>query len=534
MKFIITYLLLFVAICFSKKAFSQSSFTDTISVITYNLNNYGTPSTSGCPTTGSPLRHTYLKNILQYLQAPDIIGFEKILGTPTTFCTDTIRMKVMDSVCKGCYSNTVYTNVSGYKKTNILFYKNTKFGYLGTVGIYTADNNISDINLHKLYYKSPSLAITHDTIFVNVIVVHDKSGSGGSDSTTRSTEIGGAMSWLATNVKLPGNYIIMGDFNTQSSNESCFQQMINNTDTLIQFYDPPNQLGLWSVNPTAFSMYLTQSTRTSDPGDCASTSGMNNRYDHLLFNRPILKGYKNVQYIPGTYKVIGQDGLHYNQAINSLPTNNSVPPNVLNSLYLMSEHLPVAVKMVISKPKNSLPVDFLSFKAISQQNKVVLNWRIGNDGEANYFAIERSTDRENYFVLDSIFERENVNGLYAYTDRYLPDNKTLYYRIKQYNKNGTINYSDVQIITINSVKKGLVIYPNPLKSNLSFDFESTEKEAASIDILNNTGQVLMHSNKMLSSGIQHQNIDVSNLLHGVYLLKLTTQHNIYSAKFIVE
>ena len=534
MKFIITNLLFLITICFSNSTYSQSSFTDTISVITYNVNNYGTPSSGSCPTTGSPLRHGYLKNILQYLQSPDIIGFEKIYGTPNTFCTDTIRMKVMDSICKGCYSNTVYTNVSGYKKTNMLFYKNTKFGYLGTIGIYTADNNISDINLHKLYYKSPSLPTTHDTIFLNVIVVHDKSGSGVSDSATRSTEIGGAMSWLAKNVHQSGNYIIMGDFNTQSSNEGCFQQMINNTDTLIQFYDPPNQLGLWSANPTAFSMYLTQSTRTTDPGDCASTSGMNNRYDHLLLNRPIMNGYKNIQYIAGSYKVVGQDGLHYNQAINASPTNNSVPPNVLNSLYLMSEHLPVAVKLIISKPKNSLPVNFLSFRATYLHYKVSLEWSVGNDDETNYYVIERSMDRENYFVLDSIFATQHNRGKYSYFDRNLSENKTLYYRIKQYHKNGSVQYSTVQIITINSIYQALNIYPNPLKNTLAFDVESIDNGLASVDIINSVGQVVMHIKTVLATGIQHQSIDVAKLLHVVYLLKLTTLHNSYSAKFIVE
>ena len=534
MKFIITYILLLFAMCTGSNTIAQTTFSDTISVVTYNLNDYGTASSSGCPTLGSPLRHGYLRTILQYLQAPDIIGFEKIYGTPNTFSTDTIRMKVMDSICKGCYSNTVFTNVSGYKKTNILFYKNTKFGYLGTTGIFTADNNISDINLHKLYYKSPSLATTHDTIFLNVIVVHDQSGTNKSDTAARTTEIGGAMNWLTMNVKAPGNYVFMGDFNTQSSSESCFQKMISNADTLVQFYDPPNQLGLWSTSPKAFPMYLTQSTRTVDPGDCAAVGGINNRFDHILLNRPIMNGYKNIQYITGSYKVIGQDGLHFNKAINASPTNNSVPSNVLNALYLMSEHLPVALKMIISNTKTSLPADFLTFKASFLHNSIVLNWSMGNDIDTKYYAIERSSDREHYLVVDSILGDVNKQGSYSFIDHYIPENKTLYYRIKQYNKNGSINYSSVQIIAVNSGHQALTIYPNPVKNTLSFDIESSEKETASINILNSIGQAVTQSTAVLQQGLNYQIIDVSKLSPGVYLLKLTTLHNMYTAKFVVD
>ena len=110
-----------ILLCISSHTKSQTSFSDTISVLTYNLNDYGTASSGSCPTLGSPLRHSYLRTIMQYLQAPDIVGFQKIYGTPKTFSTDTIRLKVLDSICLGCYASTAYTNVSGYKKVNSLF-----------------------------------------------------------------------------------------------------------------------------------------------------------------------------------------------------------------------------------------------------------------------------------------------------------------------------------------------------------------------------------------------------------------------------
>ena len=533
MKLIITGITLLMVFFISNSCLSQTSYSDTISVVAYNVNNYGIASSGSCPTEGSPLRHSYLRTVMNSLQ-PDIVSFEKINGSPKTFSTDTIRLKVMDSVCLGCYANTVYTNVSGYSKVNSLFYKVSKFGYLGTTGIYTTDKNISDINMHKLYYKSLSLATTHDTVFVNVIVIHDDSGSGSSDSTIRSTEIGGAMSWLATNVKAPGNYIFMGDFNTQTSNEGCFQSMINNADTMVRFYDAPNKPGLWSVNPTSFANYLTQSTRTTDPGDCAAVGGINDWFDHILFTKPILTGTKNIQYLPNSFYVVGQDGLHTNKAINASPTNTTVSASVLNALYLMSEHLPVAIKMVISKTYPNLPVDFLYFNVIKSGNYELLKWQISNDFSAQNYEIEISTDNQNFTTLDYLSVDPNNKGIYSYTDINIHNSGMLFYRIKQNLKDGNIQYSDVKAVSYKAFIP-LTISPNPVRNSLAFKLESNQNETAGLQIINSLGQVVNNTNITLQSGTNNESINsISNLPSGIYILKIITSNNIYTSKFIKE
>jgi hypothetical protein len=68
---------------------------------------------------------------------------------------------------------------------------------------------------------------------------------------------------------------------------------------------------------------------------------MDDRFDFIFMNRHLLNDSAGIRYIPGTYKAIGNDGLHYNTNINSPPANNSVPPDVLAALFLASDHLPV-------------------------------------------------------------------------------------------------------------------------------------------------------------------------------------------------
>ena len=57
--------------------------------------------------------------------------------------------------------------------------------------------------------------------------------------------------------------------------------------------------------------------------------------------------------LPSTYRVIGNDGQHFDDAINA-NGNSSVPANVLNALYNLSDHLPVVVDIAVESPNVSL------------------------------------------------------------------------------------------------------------------------------------------------------------------------------------
>ena len=312
--------------------------------MSYNVLNYGFPASGNCPALITANKHAWLRTVIEYTM-PDILGLEKMDATPATFTSDTIVARVLDSVCPGCYGHTPYTNNSGYEKENMLYFNNAKFGWLSTKTIYSADSTISDINLHTLFYKNAALLASHDTIFLHIILVHLASGSG--SAAERGAEMAGAMAWLNAHITAPGNYIFMGDFNTQSSSESCFQDMNHSTDSNTLFFDVANQPGNWDSDPDNFARYLTQSTRTSDPGDCGATGGMDDWFDHLLCTNPIMQGTGKVNYLSGSFSVIGQDGQHVNKSLIANPANTSVPGNVLSALYYMSEHLPVIMQLAI-------------------------------------------------------------------------------------------------------------------------------------------------------------------------------------------
>ncbi len=314
---------------------------DTIKVMHYNLLYYGY-SFGACNATNNKIddKNDYLKTIFTY-HLPDIFTVNEI------YCNSNVCQILLDDALNE-YGISYYQRADiscqsqEHKISNMLYYNSQKLGlhsqsYVGT--------NVRDIDIYKLYHKG-SLMLNSDTIFLYCIVAHLKAGSGSGDEYKRTLMVDNLMNHISNN-KEPGNYLFMGDFNIYYSSEQAFQKMINWGEAAYRFYDPINRIGGWHNN-SSYSDIHTQSTHTS-VNTCPVPGGMDDRFDFILISKDIRDGSKKIKYIPDTYEAIGQDGKHFNKAINSSPTNTSVPADVLSALYNNSDHLPVYCELFVGE-----------------------------------------------------------------------------------------------------------------------------------------------------------------------------------------
>lgn len=332
MKSVITAVLAF----FSAAVFSQ----DTIRVMHYNLMYYGQTSSYCDQTNNSYLvKDTCLKKIIKYMK-PDIFTANEV--APNSSIHQHILDYCMNVDGVTHYSKGQMTNLSNTDLSNGMFYNAEKLGLISQQNIPTS---VRDINIYNFYYKSWNLASTHDTAYLTCIIMHLKAGNTSSDETEREAQTSTLMSYLnALNKK--ANYLAMGDFNVYTSTEQCFQNLVNYSNVDIRFYDPPNMLGAWHDN-SAYADYHTQSTHVSSSG-CPATGGMDDRFDFILESEYIKNAADHLQIFSGSYKAIGQDGNHFNNAVNS-GNNTSAPDSIIDALYGMSDHLPVTLNLRVDQ-----------------------------------------------------------------------------------------------------------------------------------------------------------------------------------------
>ena len=328
---------------------ARATAQDTITIMQYNLLNYGN-ITSYCPADSNtvPDKNAWTKTIFDYVK-PTIFTVNELNRQPVMH--DSLLHNVMNTNGVTYYKLAPTTNTTNTYLMNALYYDSRK---VECAARYVAQNYVRDATVYKMYYLSPDLQ-RGDTVFFFCSLVHLKAGYADGNDEDRGIMANNLMSWIEDFDSLgEQNFMVMGDFNVYTHTEAAFQAFTNHSDSLIRFYDPINQIGSWNSNP-AFAAYHTQSTRSGNGSGCASTSGLDDRLDYILFNRNIKDNSHGLSYVTGSYKALGNDGNHYNKSIIA-DGNNSVPPAVLNALYHNSDHLPIVMKLAVDATPANLGI----------------------------------------------------------------------------------------------------------------------------------------------------------------------------------
>ena len=291
----------------------------TARILTYNLLNYEDENN----------REDDYVMILDLVE-PDLIIAQEIIGQ-TGYAH--FQSDVLNVLEPNIWSSAPFTNQSAQQDI-ALYYKSDIFTFIGTSVVYTAQSSgtrdvIEWVMLHNL-----------SGVEFNVYGVHLKASSGSSNANQRLQETTILRNHL--NNLAPNFFIVGGDFNIYSNNSSsepAFDMLTSSSDDNDgQMFDPINRIGHWHNN-SSYSDVHTQSPRTSSFGGGAN-GGMDDRFDWLFVSQSILDQDSPMQYVEGTYWAVGNDGNHFNDAIND-GNNNSVSEEIADALHDASDHLPV-------------------------------------------------------------------------------------------------------------------------------------------------------------------------------------------------
>ena len=323
-------------------------------VMTYNL-TYFRAFTSFCTSSNNPpgAKEGWLSTVVAHAQ-PDILVCNEVDGSNSTAHGRILNFSLNTNGTTRWAATDLYTN--GSSLINAVYYDATKLGVKSQSIISTdlqGGNLVRGIDVVRFYYKDSLLAWNPDTVFFTLFAGHLKAGSTAGDLSERQLACDALMGYLANNPR-DDIYLLAGDLNMSKSQEAGFQKLLNHSNASIRFFDPENKLGNWNNNGT-FAAWHTQSTRDGQTNSgCFSGGGLDDRYDHILVNSSALSSSARMRYIAGSLHPLGNDGLHFNTAINS-GTNNSVPATVLTALYELSDHLPVVADFEVNRLGIGLP-----------------------------------------------------------------------------------------------------------------------------------------------------------------------------------
>ena len=188
----------------------------------------------------------------------------------------------------------------------------------------------------------------------------------------------------------------------------------------------------------------------------------------------------------------------------------------------------------ISISNLALPTRFVTFNGVENNNIVNLLWTIDNETSVNSYEIERSIDGINYSKISEIKSSGNstIVNAYSFADHVsgILSNQ-LYYRIKQYDHDGSYYYSKTIGIRRNNKSTLLIIYPNPVTETLYVNVASTINDKATISVINSSGALMIQQQVELANGNNSFTVEgISRLSSGIYQLSI----KLGSGKFITK
>ncbi len=379
-----------------------------IGIMQYNLLYYGL-ETSFCTATNNNIvtKTEHLKSLISYIK-PDILAVNEISATT----------EAQDYLLYNVFTLNGFPDFKRAEKTgsyiaNQIYYNSKKFTLVQQNFVEASPRQF---DIYKFYYNSPDLLV-FDTAFFYYVIGHLAAGDTEEDA--RATAAVSLMATLSTFYKV-GNYILSGDFNLYSQDEPAYQHFLFYSNDKFRFYDPLSAYGSWHDNEN-YAYLHTQSTNYYS--GCAAGGGMDDRFDFILLSNNIFNLPENkIVYVDDSYKTIGQDALHFNDAIN-YNGNTIVPANILEALFNISDHLPIYLKLKI----NQSPItDIFTNKQmidISFQNPVskYIDIKINSNNQifdVNYAIYDMYGRQITLAQLDAVQQTINIplnnlaNGMY--------------------------------------------------------------------------------------------------------------------------
>ena len=463
---------------------------DTIKVATYNLLRYGSNTN----------RNIDFKKVIDYIDADIYITQELTNNSGVTNFLNNVLNKESDK----------FLSAKFYDETDIdqaLFYDKNKFEILSTSKIEGDPRNIIAYRLQH---------IQTEKIFF-VFNLHMKASQGSSNQQRRYTQVQQLINYTQQ-MNEDHFYVVAGDFNIYSTNEPAYQKFFETTATGYgKFNDLINVEG--SYRNEDYAIYHTQSPRTSQFGGGAS-GGMDDRFDYILFSDSLMQSNRTFV-LKETYKAIGNDGNHYDKAINIAP-NTAVTQEIANALHDASDHLPVVVDIVFSNeivlpPVNNPPIGNDTIFSLDEYpgdnvfvGKVVAN---DPDGDELSFRILSGND-EGFFKINNNGEIRVEDGsalsylnykefilIIEVSDGLLKENIQV-----------IINIIELPPLSLENFKNDKIkIFPNPFFESIVID---SEEELKDIKIYDLKGKISYSTDKLVGDNI----INFIDQSDGVYIL----------------
>jgi hypothetical protein len=186
-------------------------------------------------------------------------------------------------------------------------------------------------------------------------------------------------------------------------------------------------------------------------------------------------------------------------------------------------------------PSFSLPLDLISFTAVTDNGNTKLAWTTENQVNVNRFEIERSSfSAFSFSVVGTVPVNNSASGEYSFTDvnakNYMEKG---YYRLKIIDNDGRFKYSRINFVNFGtgiaaSIRPALVTAGQPVTI---YTGSSANQRIYTGELYSQSGQLIQKWTERTNS---YKQIETGKLSKGAYVVRIIQDRFITTEKFVVQ
>lgn len=182
-----------------------------------------------------------------------------------------------------------------------------------------------------------------------------------------------------------------------------------------------------------------------------------------------------------------------------------------------------------------LPVQFVSFKAELQSDKVLVSWSTAQEQNASHFDVERSTNGRDFTKIGQVKAAGNSNVLvnYSFTDN-SPVLGVSYYRLRQVDIDNRFVYTKTVIIRNEARSKAFTVWPNPVLDNVNVTLQSEKNQNLNLRVVDYNGRVVRSQVVNATRGVNQITVNMSTLTKGMYVIQVVGENLNLTEKVIKQ
>ena len=172
----------------------------------------------------------------------------------------------------------------------------------------------------------------------------------------------------------------------------------------------------------------------------------------------------------------------------------------------------------------TLPVELSTFNAVATESAIELNWETLSEFQNLGFEVQRSIDAKDFRKLAWVNGNGTSSEIHQYhlKDEKVIRNQTYYYRLKQVDLDGAVEYSSIinaKIDDKNALQLG-ALSPNPSSTEMRLPIQSAINTEATIQIFDNAGRLIKSIHQLVDKGASDLFFDLSDIEQGVYFARI--------------